>query len=248
VEYRYYIMWSHGLEYEDEILEIIRARFKIIYLVYHEPRSWRKLIKKVYSHSYVPARHLKNKLAYLKKLPKEMLFVFVENTDEEEFQTIKEGIRDWYNPKKNEHVIHGSDNEKQTDVILKYLGYSGIDYFKSKSPILDLPFYLKEPDRFEVKKVDIWDLSVNVAGEGLRHICSIPHVYGKADIPTTYYEDYIKENRGKKLRMDYTLERFKRLSGYEPFICVKNGIVQDGAHRLATLWLKDEEKVWVVQI
>ncbi len=112
----------------------------------------RKFVLDLYACDTVPLRHLQSKLAYLYKLPPEVINIFIQNYNPQEvvrgkppfrkaqceyIVEIKNRIRNLYNPKHNnpdfqilpldkgvshEHVIHASDYEDQVDYYLKLLG------------------------------------------------------------------------------------------------------------------------------
>ena len=152
--YDYFLIWGNGLKYRDQIINEIRkdSNFQIIKILHHKPKNIKELVQAIYSYDYAPFCHLKSKTEYLLKTAPEVDFIFVKNIDpredyvgEGEFRHIesqnvkllKERIRDNYNKRKDdrrteEHVIHASDNQDQTDYILRYLGFN--DGLKDPKP------------------------------------------------------------------------------------------------------------------
>lgn len=179
----YIIIWGHGLKYRNEIIEMISDHpgFNVIKFLYHKPTSISKLIKAVYSYDYAPLNHLKSKTKYLKRTPKQVLFIFFENNDANEdyfgkgifrhyesatLKSFKENIRNKFNDRVNghrteDHVIHASDNALQTHYILQYLGFTGLEYLGVKSSVIDVPYYINVNKGFTVKTVPIESLVCN---------------------------------------------------------------------------------------
>jgi hypothetical protein len=149
--YDYFLIWGNGLRYKNQIIDEIRKdnNFQIVKILHHKPKTIKKLVQAIYSYDYAPFWHLKSKTEYLLKTTPEVEFIFVKNIDPREdyvgegdfrhveSQTVKhlkETIRDKYNERKDdrrteEHVVHASDNQEQTDYILRYLGFNeGLNY------------------------------------------------------------------------------------------------------------------------
>src|SRR4030042_1799051 len=180
----YIIIWGHGLKYRDEIVDKIHSHkdMRIIKTIYHRPKTVRRLVKAVYSYDYAPLRHLKSKTRYLMKTPKEAFFIFIENRNPNEdfygkgifrhfesttMKQLKEEIRNEFNERidgkrTEDHVIHASDNELQTHMILQYLGLGGLQFLKKKHPILEVPFYIRRCSKFVIKNVPIDSLVCNI--------------------------------------------------------------------------------------
>ena len=237
----YIMIWGHGLKYRDEIIEKIRSHkdLRIIKTLYHRPSTVRRLVKAVYSYDYAPLRHLKSKTRYLMRTSKEALFIFIENHNPAEdffgkgifrhfestaLKQLKEEIRNKYNERidgkrTEDHVIHASDNELQTHMILKYLGLGGLQWLKKRHSILEVPFYVKECREFVIKNVPIESLVCNIAdgdpdNPRKRKCISIrqsPHYFALTG-NHCIYQEYIDRFFRREFADYYSLERFQKLA------------------------------------
>jgi hypothetical protein len=246
----YLLIWGHGLPQRSQILEMIgnHPHLKIRMLQYHTPKSVGQLIRAVYSHDYAPLRHLRSKTKYLRRTPKEVLFIFVANhfPDEDyygrgifrhfESQTIKklkEEIRDRFNPRHNgqrseDHVIHASDNTMQAQSIFAYLGHGDLDRLTQTHPILHVPYHVKVRETFTIQRVDMDSLVCNF-GEGdpynPRKVRRVPieqsPQYKAVAGDEDAYAHYVEQYSGRSLKDDYSLSRFKALA--ETFLYLKTG-------------------------
>jgi len=252
------------------------------------PKSIRRLVKKIYSFDYAPYIHLIEKTKYLRTTPKEVFFVFFENNDPlEDFfgegsfrhiesirlKKIKEYIRNEFNPRINgeiteNHIIHASDNESQTNYILQYLGYkSGINILKNSnlsiwhSNIISAGYYV-------IRYLDISKLfaqlpigTSNNYKYNLLKIQDTPHYQGLSnnmDIYNSYMKsfiggpiiDYYSEQKFRKLATDFNYLAAPHETEY---IVVKkhlndNYLILDGLHRAAILLGKKNNTVMVAEI
>lgn len=283
----YILIWGHGLVFEEEIIEIIRncKFFKILYYIYYKPPKIDELIDAVYSYDYAPISHLKDKTKYLRKTPNEVLFIFFENlVPNEEFygekafrhiesQTLKafkENIRDVYNPyqygqRTHDHIIHASDNEKQTHYILKYLGYkNGIYDIQKRNNIIDVPPFLNIAN-CTIKEIAIKNIIVSIAVgdrnkfiiEKVKIVESPQYKALNGDVST--YIQYIKSHRGGAIKMDHDIKKFMTMSNnftyldnvnHNTFIIVQKANMEyqllDGLHRVSILKHQNIENVKVV--
>jgi len=275
--YDYFLIWGHGILFRDQILDMIRshAALRIIKIMNHVPETVEQLIHAVYSFDYAPFEHLIGKTEYLKKTPNEVYFVFVENhfPDEDYFgdglyrhieskiiKTLKEQIRDLFNPRvagtrSEDHVIHASDNQLQTDHILRYLGYQGVDWFTNRQLALHAPYHMRGNYGYTIRNIQISALLYSIV-EGNR-LSFTPRVISIEETPhyralsgnCRVYEEYVSKFLGRALTDDHslhTLLELKRSFRYlsPPFesdfiIVLETGedrfVVLDGVHRAATL-------------
>lgn len=240
--YGYFLIWGNGTKYKKEIMEIIRKEkyINIIRIQNYKPKNIKIFVKDIYSYDYAPFEHLKEKTKYLLKTSSNIIFIFFVNKDPQEryfgegqfrhiecehIKQLKEKMRNQFNPKKNnirteEHVIHASDNERQTDYILKYLGFKfGISTFKkNQDSILSIPYYLSEIKEFTVKTIESSQLCCNILKEKKRKVNKeavkiedTPHyafLNGNRELYQIYLEKYI----GNLLTCDYSVENFIELS------------------------------------
>jgi len=275
-KYDYILIWGHGIQYRDEILKMLRLHpdFEILRIMDHSPKKIKDLVKVIYSYDYAPLEHLRYKTRYLMKTPGSVIFIFFLNKNpdvdfrgngsfrHEESMTLKkfkEELRDKFNPRINgkrteDHVIHASDNEAQTDYILKHLGFrKGVNLFQPATKIIDIPYYLNLKSSIAIKKVKIDDLYCRVvygAKENfkleIKKITDSPQFKGLTDI--SIYRDYINKFLGGALSKDYNVENFRKLADNfsyleSPFelnyiIAAKQHnrlIILDGLHRASIL-------------
>lgn len=288
--YDYFLIWGHGVKFRDEILELIRSNraLKIIKILYHAPDTVEQLVQTVYSYDYAPLEHLRGKTAYLQKTPKEAYFIFVENHFPDEdylgegsyrhvesrtIKSMKEHIRDCFNERINgkrseDHVIHASDNQMQTDYILRYLGYEGISLFKSTFLALKAPYHLRGAKAFCLRKIPLTSLLCRImVGNREVHVPKLaaieetPHyraLSGQHDI----YEEYISMFIGLALTDDHPLHDFLRLNksfrylappNQFSYIMVKEAahgrfIIIDGVHRASILKYHGAQDIHVAVI
>src|SRR5690606_9500251 len=107
------------------------------------------------------------------------------------------------------HIIHASDNQLQTDFVLKYLGYQ--EGYKKFEPdpesMFDLVHHLGRRTRFKLKKENLNNLRCNVVtniNPPMRETVKIedtPHyaaLRGDHDV----YENYLKKFDGERIQTD----------------------------------------------
>lgn len=282
--YDYILIWGNGLQYEDEILQHIRVHpdFDVIHILSHKPESISIFVKAVYSFDYAPFWHLEGKTQYLlSTAPEVKIIVFRNNNPDEDYlgegdfrhlesmtvKRFKEKLRDLYNERKNDrrsenHVIHATDNQEQTDYLLRYLGYrDGLKtIIKDSNKFIKSPWHLGNVTEFAVEQVAIDEVKCRIITGGKPQICEVgesphyPTLAGENDC----YEDYVKRYQGVFLKDDHSLKKFMELansfeylsSGYEnDYILVQKDshgyIVCDGLHRLAILKSLKAEKLLV---
>lgn len=278
IRHDYLLVWGHGIGYVEPIIEMVRANpaLKIVKILNHVAGDIEELVHAVYSFDYAPLQHLKGKTRYLKQTPREVYFIFVENSspDEDYFgedayrhiesltvKLLKEEIRNRFNPRREDgtrsedHVIHASDNQLQTDHILRYLGLPGLELFENRHFVLRAPYHLQGITEFSVMHLPLAELACSiVTGErrnfGMRlvGIRETPHyraLCGDCDPYRRYLATYL----GTALTDDHSVDKllvlresFCYLSSPHQcdYILVKKreegGFqVLDGVHRAAIL-------------
>lgn len=183
--YMCFIVWAHGLPYLDELIEKLEddPDWDILMAKQVQGFSPETFILKVYGCDTYPLEHLQSKIKYLKVLPGEALFLFVKchNTDgniagsgyfrawqADKMVAFKRYFREKYNPRcpdgsmRHDHVIHGTDNEGQTDYLLKLLGYAdGIRIFEKNAPF-DIPHHIRWTGKYRIASVPIVTLRANI--------------------------------------------------------------------------------------
>jgi len=291
MRYDYILIWGHGLEYVNKIRKEIReySNFKIKKIIYHRPKSIKKLVNIIYSYDYAPLEHLKGKTKYLLTTPKEVVFIFIENINpdmdylgegsfrHEESVTLKklkEEIRNKYNPRVNgkrseDHIIHASDNELQTDYILKYLRFkAGVKIFYKKNKFLITPYYMDQIRKIRIRKVKVDNLICNIATGEDRYNFSIESVclpqspqYRGLTENILIYENYINKFLGGPLTADYFAEKLINLSNnlqylqhnyLNNYIIVKKSygkyLILDGLHRASILASRGLKEIVIGEI
>lgn len=266
----YFLIWGHGVRYQKEIQEIINnePHFQVTKVIDYEIKNISKFIKKIYSYDYAPFFHLKNKTKYLKQTPPKIRIIIVKNNfpvetyygegsflhiECERVKRIKETIRNQFNERKldrrtENHVIHASDNEKQTDYLLKFLGYkTGIEIFrKNSNRIINAPYHLFIPNSYLIKTINIDELYCSIIVNDRIRVVSLdksPQYSGG-----NQYTEYLKKYNGKYLQDGYSIEKYNLLQKNlrylqgkykNDYIIIKNDgskfIIIDGLHRAAIL-------------
>jgi len=185
--YDHFIIWGNGLEYTEEILDIIREQddLEIIRIERRTVQNMEKFVFDLYACDTVPINHLRAKLRYLFDVSPEVIIVFVKNHAPEEQPTgqgafrkvqcqyinqIKRGIREKFNPRKNgkrteEHAIHASDFEEQVDYLLKLLGHpEGIRYLEDSGAGLPfrIPYQIPHPTTYTFRRLPITELRASI--------------------------------------------------------------------------------------
>jgi len=291
--YDYFLIWGHGLKYKKEILNMIRKSdfLEVKKIMFYRIKNMEKFVSKiVYGHDYAPFWHLKAKTKYLMNVNPNSCIIFVLNKSPKEallgegffkhieclkIKKLKNEIRDKFNPRKSglrteDHIVHASDNEFQTDYLMKSLGYSdGIKVFeKTPNPFLSLPYYIPQFDCFKIKKVRLSQIYVRVLkGDADNHYTEIlplkesPH-YKYLMGEKTAYKNYLDNFGGYFLTEDYSPEKFNNLlknSSYleQPHdnsyilteeLSSQKYVILDGVHRAAKLLhLKEEEIILAVK-
>ncbi|MFG1592801.1 hypothetical protein [Halobacteriovorax sp. CON-3] len=250
----FFLIWNHGLTYENQILDILEQEFEIIKIVKHRDTKLDRLIKNVYNFDYAPKYHLKLKTKYLKRLDDNLVcFIFIRckkgvNTyygngefrhlENSFIKLIKSRIRNEFNPRDSrgglleEHVIHASDNSDQTDTVLKYLGYKkGIEAFERT--LFSVPDHILLSNKLQLKCEYIKDLwCFNIVGEKVVHMKISESVQYRSITNLELYRKYLMQNRGWTLKDHYSVNKYLnlinkfRLNEYNPVIVkVINGYV-----------------------
>lgn len=283
--YDCFLIWPHGMPYLMDILKLLeedhRVTIKIIKI--NKVSSIKGIVKKIYSFDYAPWMHLKNKTKYLMKLEgREIAYIFVENRQpnidffdfdrfrHDESLTIKEiknKIREIYNPKNKErvmshnHVIHATDNEKQTIQMLE-LAKLPIECLYGDRGLFDSPWFIDTKKGFEIKHVNINSLKAGqiddngkVIKVNLNETKQYRALIGKEE----EYSEYLKKNIGRSLLPYYSVskflhlkENFKYLEGLSnsSYIIVtydddNDCYILDGLHRASLCLYQKHDKILV---
>ena len=282
----YFLIWGNGLKYKEEIIDIIRenSNLEIIAIKKHKVENIAKLVKAIYSYDYAPFKHLRNKTKYLLTTKPEVIFIFILNKKPLEYyasenpvfrhiesdtiKSVKELVRDKFNERKDDrrtenHVIHASDNQSQTDYILKYLGFKeGIMKFKKTvNSLISTPYHLGNFDNFLIKKINLSDIYCSIStGFKTHKLCKIeetPHFKFLNGYHKTY-KDYRKlvesftgftDAQFPKNYQNFANE-FNYLNGQYSSSYILNKQIQkqkyqvlDGVHRVSILLHRGYDKI-----
>jgi len=242
----YFLIWGHGLQYTDQILDIIRRQnnFEIIAIQKKNVADISKFVDGIYSCDSVPLRHLIAKTRYLLNTKPEIILILIRNNNpqerffgEGEFRHVqsqlivetKEEIRNKFNPRINgkrteDHVIHASDYESQVENVLKVLGLPPPAFYtRQQNPDLDVPFHIEPFDDYLVKEVDTDSLYANILGVGVVQITQTPH-YKYLTGDRAVYQNYHKKYFGKQLTEDHFPEAYDlMLSNFKYDYITKDG-------------------------
>ncbi len=232
------IIFPHGIQYFDEILEILYKYpdLKLLYFREYKPPNFIKSIEEIYRTDTVPWEHIKNKTEYLKETGNNMLVMLIENNAPEEF-VVGEGeyrhkqcmlinrfkweVREKFNPvingeRSEHHVIHATDYEEQTRILWPRFGLDTIDVITSiPNPLFPhVPFFISKFDEykiieFELDKLSCSQMQKNGPNYQVPIKDSIYYKYVMGDKEP--YINYWKELRGTKLYLDSSYMKFDKL-------------------------------------
>ena len=232
------IIFPHGIQYFDEILEILYKYpdLKLLYFRAYKPPNFIKSIEEIYRTDTVPWEHIKNKTKYLKETGNDMLVMLIENNAPEEFivgegeyqhkqcmliNRFKWEVREKFNPvigkeRSEHHVIHATDYEEQTKILWPRFGFDTIEKITSISNPLfpHIPFFIPKFDEYKIVEFKLDELQCyQMVKNGPNYRMSIKDsaYYKYAMGEKEPYVNYWKELRGIKLWMDSSPMKFDRL-------------------------------------
>jgi hypothetical protein len=290
--YDHVLIWGNGLECKTQIINEIRNHpdFEIIKIYNYKPKNIKKFVKAVYSFDYAPFHHLKAKTKYLLTTKAEVIFIFFKNNNPDEdyldngdfrhleshtLKKFKEELRNKFNERKDDkrtenHVIHASDSQKQTDYILKYLGFKdGIEHLSNvPSLCIKAPYHFPKIEKFTLKMVDINKIYCTIANsEGNSIKLSVSDIQESPHYKTLIhqdktYEDYLNNYQGVFLQDNYCEDKFLDLSKTLNYLKENNCtdyiivsklnnnkyMIMDGLHRAAILKYNGVDKVIVAVV
>ena len=284
----YFLIWGHGLKYENEIINLIKKNknFKIKYFYKYDIKNMNKFISNIYFNDYTPINHLKNKTKYLKNKKQKVLFIFVENnkpleirvktfnkvhTESKTINKFKNDVRKKFNPKNNnqitnDHVIHGSDSQQQTEHIIKFLSNRNLNFeriFDIKNEETFINQSLNVLKKISIKKIKARILSknnrTNKVSTKIVSLSNTPHYLFIKNKKKSYLK-YINDFRGIGLNFDYSEKKFSALiknlkylkkSYNEQYIQVdkikKYYVITDGLHRASILKARLNKSIIIKQ-
>lgn len=234
------LIWGHGINYLNNILQILDKNFEILYIKRKRIANIKQFVKDVYSHDYAPYWHLKEKVKYLMKVPDQAILIIMKSEDTEwdylgndlfrhkeslSIKRIKAEIRNEFNPKKNDgkpsedHIIHTSDDEFQLYKIAALFDIDAHLLINNESTI-KLPFYLTGAyDKFTIQKIRLTNIKARITiGKNWENFENIvtdikntPH-YKFLDSNEMDYELYINKFIGGPITQYYNKHRYYNLS------------------------------------
>jgi FkbM family methyltransferase len=281
----YFLIWGHGIPHTNEIVDMIRREkdFRILAIHKKHVADIGKFVSQLYSCDVVPIEHLMAKTRYLLQTKPEIILVLAENQEPQErfngegafrhiqcqrVKEIKEGIRNRFNPREDgkrteDHVIHASDFESQTEHMLEILSLPPVSFYRRRpNRELDVPYHLQPFENYTLQEVPIDSLYASILGQGVVPISQTPHyryLLGEKEC----YEEYHAAHFGRELSDDHLPESFDRLAakfdnnwrpedGRKSFILAKKRSTQgyqilDGVHRAAILKLQNVKRVLIAE-
>lgn len=272
MRYDIFMIWGNGLTHFEEINDIINHDPNFEVLSVHEKKitNMETFIQDVYKCDTVPWVHLIAKSKYLLNSPPSIIYMVVQNKDPDEkifgegefkhiqctkVKSIKEIIRNKFNPKvdgkrSEEHVIHATDYEKQTEYLLDYFGLPNIEkYNKYENSKYVIPYHLstwhgnKIQNTYEIK-VNLNELTANIVNKENVLLKDTPHykyVKGDKSPYIEYYNSFFSTNltdNHHPITFDKMVDDFEypyNIGDKKSLIIVEyqNGIykIKDGIHR-----------------
>ena len=233
------IVFPHGIQYFDEILEILYKYpdLELLYFREYEPYDFIEFIENVYKDDAVPWGHIKGKTEYLKGLGKVMWVILIKNNKPEEM-TVGEGeyrhvqcalmnrfkweVRERFNPvingeRSEHHIIHTTDYESQTYKLWPKFDFHKIKTIDSISNILfpHLPWFLPNlGNNITLEEIDINSLSCyQMQEEGPNYRVPIKDsIYYKfATGDKQGYTEYWSKLKGTRIWNDISPMKFEKM-------------------------------------
>ncbi len=232
------IIFPHGIQYFDDILEILYKypNLELLYFRKYKPLNFIQSIEEIYRTDTVPWEHIKSKTKYLEGTGNDMFVILIKNHAPEEFivgegeyrhkqcmliNRFKWEVREKFNPvingeRSEHHVIHATDYEEQTMILWPKFGFDTIDTITSISnPIFPhVPFYISTFEEykiveFELDKLKCCQMRIDAPNYEVSIKDSLYYKYVIGDKEP--YINYWKELRGTKLYLDSSHMKFDRL-------------------------------------
>ena len=268
------VVWGSGLKHLEAIILDIQQNkdFEIQLIKKHKVCNFNKLLRVLYTDDHVPVCALKEKVKYLKKTSKNICFIVVRNLDSEwdyfgegsrriaqslSIRKLKKFLRDRYNDIDDctKNIMYATNNVFQTNNILKYLGYDGMEIFNTEEKVVNTPYHI-DINNFTIENIDISDILLRPCDTsvfvGVKDSYQYQFLIGNEQP----YVEYLEKYRGTKLCDNHNIKYFKKLiNDFEYLKDEKSYIIVqksegkyrllDGLHRLAICYYKGYDKVRV---
>ena len=238
MRYDVLIIFPHGIQYFDEMLEILYKYpdLELLYFRKYAPYDFIQFIEDIYKTDAVPWQHIKGKTEYLKGLGMNVWAILVKNHAPEEVMVgegeyqhkqcmlinrFKWEVREKFNPRINgerseHHVIHATDYESQALDLWPKLGFHGMETIDSISNPLfpHLPWFLPEFKYVTVEEQDLEKLYCYEMHETKPNYRvpikeSIYYKFVMGD--ESGYREYWKKLKGIKIWNDISPMKFEKL-------------------------------------
>jgi len=238
--YNSIIIWGHGIEYMDDIIDSLRNNIDcdILNIKQISVNNINDFIKNCYKLEMINKNHIVAKTNYLKKVKPNVIHILIKNygvkykkygsgtfevISDENLVNWKWKIREKFNPKQknfrrkplsrgisHNHVIHLTDTTEECNELSKYCLNNLPNYFENKFKIVYIPWHLSDRKKITINKKNINDIKVKVIGAGKVNIIDSP-VYQYVIGNKTPYINYWNKNKGKKLQDVHTPKNFDNL-------------------------------------
>lgn len=185
-----FVIWANGFPYLDSIFKVLDNCFTVVFSEEISCDTAEELVNKVYAGDDVPLSHLQGKTAYLKNLLPKAIFVLVENPCHRDsivgdppfrhkqndwIVRVKNHIRSFCNPQKDQHVIHGADYPEQTTRLME-------EFFPGTAihpPVVDVRSLLKWTDLPYVVLRRHKFFPMTAPGEDIDILCHSAHDFAR---------------------------------------------------------------------
>lgn len=234
-----FIVWGHGLEHLDAVFDTLHASMKchVLHVKKLCPSDLDAFLCTVYATdlgagSAALHGHIKAKTTYLKKVPRECVFILLRKLDarivgefDEDIVNVKWAVRTQFNPRSkshpavgrlpqgvtHHHVIHGIDRLGECDPICQHItGYQPQYFYKRiVHNTVEVPHHVQLSSTCCVQVVALAALRTHVLGKGVVPVADSPHyafVSGNEDA----YREYYSRHCGKEFTDGHSSACFRR--------------------------------------
>lgn len=238
--YNSIVIWGHGIEYMDDIIDSLRNSIDCNMLNIKEisVNNMDDFINNCYKLEMINKDHIAAKTNYLKKVKPKVIHILIKNygvkykkygsgsfevISDENLVNWKWKIRERFNPRQknfkrhplsegitHNHVIHLTDTSEECNELSKYCLNNLPDYFENKFNIVNIPWHISDKRKITIDKKNINDIKVSVIDMGKVHIIDSP-LYQYVIGNKTPYINYWNKNKGGKIQDDHTPKKFDKL-------------------------------------
>ena len=240
IMYNSIIIWGHGIEYMDDIIDSLRNNIDCDILNIREVRvnNMDDFINNCYKLEMINKNHIAAKTNYLKKVKPNIIHILIKNygvkykkygsgsfevITDENLVNWKWKIRERFNPRQknfkrkplsegitHNHVIHLTDTSEECNELSKYCLNKLPSYFENKFNVVNIPWYISDKRKITIDIKNINDIKVNVIDMGKVNIIDSP-LYQYVIGNKTAYINYWNKNKGGKIQNDHSPKNFDKL-------------------------------------